>query len=51
VATRDEVEEIMNSAATAGGEIVKTAAASDWAGYFGYFSDPDGYLWKAATSA
>ena len=20
-------------------------------GYFGYFSDPDGYLWKVATSA
>jgi uncharacterized protein len=51
VAARDEVDEIMNSAATAGGAIVKPAAASEWAGYFGYFSDPDGYLWKVATSA
>jgi len=40
----------MNNAASAGGEIVKRAAASRWVGYFGYFSDPDGYLWKVATS-
>jgi len=22
-----------------------------WGGYFGYFSDPDGYLWKVAATA
>lgn len=27
------------------------AAAAQWGGYDGYFSDPDGYLWKAATDA
>lgn len=27
------------------------AAAADWGGYSGYFSDPDGYLWKVATTA
>jgi uncharacterized protein len=34
----------------AGGEVVKEAAGAQW-GYAGYFSDPDGYLWKVATSA
>jgi uncharacterized protein len=34
----------------AGGEVVKAAAAAQWGGYFGYFSDLDGYLWKVATS-
>ncbi|MGN6795523.1 MAG: VOC family protein [Streptosporangiaceae bacterium] len=51
VASRDEVDEVMNSAVAAGGAIVRPAATSQWAGYFGYFSDPDGYLWKIATSA
>jgi len=51
VESGDQVDEIMNNAASAGGEIVKRAAASQWGGYFGYFSDPDGYLWKVATSA
>ena len=51
VASGDQVDEIMNNAASAGGAIVKPAAASQWGGYFGYFSDPDGYLWKVATSA
>jgi predicted enzyme related to lactoylglutathione lyase len=34
----------------AGGGVVKGAAASPW-GYFGYFSDPDGYLWKVASAS
>jgi uncharacterized protein len=29
---------------------VKAAAAAQWGGYSGYFSDPDGYLWKVATA-
>jgi len=41
----------MAAAAAAGGSIVKKAEVSQWAGYFGYFSDPDGHLWKVATSA
>ena len=51
VDSSEAVDEIMASAAAAGGAIVKEAAGSQWGGYFGYFSDPDGYLWKAATSA
>jgi uncharacterized protein len=51
VDSREAVDEIMVNAAAAGGAIVKEAADSQWGGYFGYFSDPDGHLWKAATSA
>jgi catechol 2,3-dioxygenase-like lactoylglutathione lyase family enzyme len=50
VASRQTVDEVMRTAAAAGGSIVKQAAASEWGGYFGYFSDPDGHLWKVATS-
>jgi catechol 2,3-dioxygenase-like lactoylglutathione lyase family enzyme len=51
VDSRETVDEIMASAVAAGGAIVREAADAQWGGYFGYFSDPDGYLWKAATSA
>jgi uncharacterized protein len=49
VRTSEEVDEVMSKAAGAGGGIVKKGEATQW-GYFGYFSDPDGYLWKVATS-
>lgn len=44
------VDEVMSKAVAAGGGVVKTAAATPW-GYFGYFSDPDGYLWKVASAS
>jgi uncharacterized protein len=50
VPSREAVDEVMDAAATAGGGVVKEAAATEW-GYFGYFSDPDGYLWKVASSS
>jgi predicted enzyme related to lactoylglutathione lyase len=50
VASSESVDEVMSSAAAAGGEIIKEAAATQW-GYFGYFSDPDGYLWKVASGS
>jgi uncharacterized protein len=35
---------------TGKGEVIDAAAAaSQWGGYFGYFGDPDGYLWKVAS--
>src|SRR6185437_15936635 len=37
-------------AVAAGGAVVKAAEGAQW-GYSGYFSDPDGFLWKVATSA
>ena len=50
VASRQTVDEVIANAVAAGGEVVKAAAAAQWGGYAGYFSDPDGYLWKVATS-
>jgi uncharacterized glyoxalase superfamily protein PhnB len=40
----------MASAERAGGTIVKAAQQAQWGGYFGYFSDCDGYLWKVAAA-
>jgi catechol 2,3-dioxygenase-like lactoylglutathione lyase family enzyme len=50
VGSSEAVDEVMRQAEGAGGGVVKEAAASQW-GYFGYFSDPDGYLWKVAAAA
>jgi catechol 2,3-dioxygenase-like lactoylglutathione lyase family enzyme len=49
--SRDEVDEVMRTAETAGATVVKAAAAAKWGGYYGYFSDPDGYLWKITTAS
>jgi uncharacterized protein len=49
VDSHEAVDEVMKSAATAGGGVVREAAAAQWGGYYGYFSDPDGYLWKVAS--
>lgn len=51
VSSSDAVDEVMSNAVAAGGAVVKEAAASQWGGYFAYFSDPDGYLWKVASSS
>ena len=45
---RAEVDSTFERVVTAGGEIVKPPAATDWGGYSGYFSDPDGHLWEVA---
>jgi catechol 2,3-dioxygenase-like lactoylglutathione lyase family enzyme len=50
VPTAEAVDEVMANAVAAGGNVVKEAAGAAW-GYFGYFSDPDGYLWKVASGA
>jgi catechol 2,3-dioxygenase-like lactoylglutathione lyase family enzyme len=50
VPSSEAVDEVMVKAVAAGAGVVKEAAASQW-GYFGYFSDPDGYLWKVASGS
>jgi predicted lactoylglutathione lyase len=50
VSSQEDVDEVMGKASAAGGEVVKEAAGAQW-GYFGYFSDPDGYLWKVASGS
>lgn len=47
---RDTVDEVIAKAKAAGGTVAKAAAEVSW-GYYGYFADPDGNLWKVATSA
>ncbi|MBX3437947.1 MAG: VOC family protein [Planctomycetaceae bacterium] len=44
--TRDEVDAVLQFAATAGARIVKPAQDTFWGGYAGYFADPDGHLWE-----
>jgi uncharacterized protein len=50
VPSSEAVDEVMGHAVAAGGSVVKEPAAVQW-GYFGYFSDPDGYLWKVASAS
>jgi uncharacterized protein len=50
--SRDAVDAVMRAAEAAGGTVVRpAAAAAEWGGYFGYFSDPDGHLWKVTTAS
>lgn len=51
VSSRAAVDEVMGSAVAAGAGVVKAAGAAQWGGYYGYFSDPDGYLWKVASAS
>jgi catechol 2,3-dioxygenase-like lactoylglutathione lyase family enzyme len=50
VDSSDDVDQAMRDAVAAGATVVKEASTTKW-GSFGYFSDPDGYLWKVASSA
>lgn len=51
VPARQDVDEVIGKVVEAGGSIVREAAGADWAGYSGYFSDPDGYLRKVASAS
>jgi catechol 2,3-dioxygenase-like lactoylglutathione lyase family enzyme len=46
VASRDEVDAVMEQARRAGARIVKPAQETFWGGYGGYFQDPDQHLWE-----
>jgi uncharacterized protein len=46
VASRDEVDAVMEEALRAGARIVKSAQETFWGGYAGYFQDPDQHLWE-----
>jgi catechol 2,3-dioxygenase-like lactoylglutathione lyase family enzyme len=47
VASRDEVDAVLDDARSAGAEVGE-AAERDWGGYTGYFADPDGVRWEIA---
>ena len=48
VASRDEVDAVLEQAVDAGGRLVKPAQEVFWGGYSGYFADPDEHLWEVA---
>jgi len=48
VETKEQVDETLQEAVDAGGEVVKPAQDTFWGGYSGYFADPDGHLWEVA---
>jgi catechol 2,3-dioxygenase-like lactoylglutathione lyase family enzyme len=48
VKSSEQVDAVMDRARGAGAKIVKPAQKLQW-GYSGWFSDPDGFLWKVAA--
>lgn len=48
VASKAEVDQVIEQANTAGAVGVKPAQDTFWGGYAGYFQDPDGHLWEVA---
>ena len=48
VNSKEEVDQIMALARSAGATVAKEAQDTFWGGYAGYFQDPDGHLWEVA---
>ena len=48
VASKREVDAVMEQAKNASAKIVKSAQDTFWGGYAGYFQDPDAHLWEVA---
>jgi catechol 2,3-dioxygenase-like lactoylglutathione lyase family enzyme len=48
VASKAEVDAVMEQARRTGAKIVKPAHDTFWGGYTAYFQDPDGHLWEVA---
>jgi catechol 2,3-dioxygenase-like lactoylglutathione lyase family enzyme len=43
-----EVDALLAHVAAHGATVTKPGHATDWGGYSGYFTDPDGFLWEVA---
>lgn len=48
VATKAEVDAVLDTARAAGADPVHAGVERDWGGYTGYFGDPDGFRWEVA---
>jgi uncharacterized protein len=48
VASKEEVDAVMEQARRAGAKIIKPAQETFWGGYAGYFQDPDDHVWEIA---
>jgi predicted lactoylglutathione lyase len=46
--SREEVDEVLEGFAAAGGTVTKPAVEAEWGGYSGYAADLDGHLWEVA---
>lgn len=43
-----EVDALLARVAAYGAKVTKPGQATDWGGYSGYFTDPDGFVWEIA---
>lgn len=48
LATREDVDTVIDQARAAGARIISEPVEREWGGYSGYFADPDGYRWEIA---
>jgi uncharacterized protein len=48
VGSREEVDNVLDTARAVGANPVHDGADREWGGYTGYFGDPDGYRWEVA---
>lgn len=48
--SREEVDALLAAAVSAGGQIAVAAGETEWGGYSGHFTDPDGFVWKVASA-
>ena len=48
VASKEEVDAVMEQAKRAGAKIIKPAPETFWRGYADYFQDPDVHVWEMA---
>ena len=46
--SENEVNDMLEEAQKAGGQLIKPAEKVFWGGYSAFFSDPDGNLWEVA---
>jgi catechol 2,3-dioxygenase-like lactoylglutathione lyase family enzyme len=48
--TREEVDAVLAFALGKGAKLLKAARETDYGGYSGYFSDPDGHPWEVVVA-
>lgn len=48
VRSREEVDVLVETAKSAGAEILRAPGEVFWGGYIAYFADPDGHVWEIA---
>jgi uncharacterized protein len=48
--TKEEVDAVLDFAVTTGASLLKPAHVTDYGGYSGYFSDPDGHPWEVVVA-